>query len=389
MMNANNNEQIYDLVRYAFNKPDTAARRQAFEWLSDHSYIYTKESNNHISSHVMATPFSFRLHDAIVKMAGIGYVATLPEYRGNGDIYHIFNEMFMDLHEKQVVVSFLAPFSQKFYRRLGYENVCQRFKYHFNHQALAYLPKIKDGHYDRVSFDEQCYNRLSNIYNSTLGLDNGSIQRESWWWRYKNMKINNAYVVFYTYDQEESYMIYHIDHQNFYIDEVAYHNIHELIALLNFASSHQMTVTDYYMEDARQHIEMAFTDSIPLNITVQPYMMARIQEMQLFLEAILSKLNVPTHQPCYLDIYDKQCPWNDGIWQLTTEGVQKFNRDDDNHTHHSQIHYHGNIQAFSQLFISGYSMHQLHYNTENIITVRPHPSIEQWKQDNIHLYDYF
>lgn len=379
-------EQTYDLVRYAFNKSNTKERREAFQLLSDHSYTYIKEQGEQVTSHFVATPFNMRLNDHMMTMAGIGYVATLPEFRGNGDIHQLFRELFDDLHEKQIAVSFLAPFSQTFYRHLGYENVCNRFVYHFKSDAIPLLPKIKDGSYERHLFNEAVYDKMQHIYQSTLGIDNGSLQRPTWWYQYKQLKFPESYVVFYHYPEtnEDSYMLYHFDNQHFIIDELAYHNRHELIALLQFAGRHQMTVTDFYLEDPRQHLQAVFSDSIPIQTEVKPYMMARIQDFQLFIQPLLKKMTLS--HPCYLEISDDMCPWNNGLWELDATGVTKI---DDENSHHYHAHYRGNIQAFSQLLISGYSLQQLSYGISSITTLRPHPAIEEWRQDPIHLYDYF
>jgi predicted acetyltransferase len=58
-----------------------------------------------------------------MKMSGIGDVASYPETRGSGGIRNIFSAIFNDLHENGTELSYLAPFSQPFYRKFGYETV--------------------------------------------------------------------------------------------------------------------------------------------------------------------------------------------------------------------------------------------------------------------------
>ncbi len=52
-----------------------------------------------LTSQVMATPFQVNFHGVRYPMAGIGYVASYPEYRGEGGISAIMKEMLADLAE--------------------------------------------------------------------------------------------------------------------------------------------------------------------------------------------------------------------------------------------------------------------------------------------------
>lgn len=70
---------------------------------------------------MIANHYLCRVGGAQHKMAGIGGVTTLPEFRRGGAIRAIFREMFQDLKSKGFVLSGLYPFSHAFYRKFGYE----------------------------------------------------------------------------------------------------------------------------------------------------------------------------------------------------------------------------------------------------------------------------
>ena len=62
---------------------------------------------------------TFDGHEVI--MGGIGGVATLPQYRRGGAIRRCFEAALPDMYAQGMVLSYLYPFSNAFYRRFGDE----------------------------------------------------------------------------------------------------------------------------------------------------------------------------------------------------------------------------------------------------------------------------
>lgn len=73
------------------------------------------------------TDFPFHFDGNVVKMGGIGGVATLPSHRRTGGIRAAFQAALPDMYENGYAFSYLYPFSTAYYRKFGYENcVCKR-----------------------------------------------------------------------------------------------------------------------------------------------------------------------------------------------------------------------------------------------------------------------
>lgn len=70
------------------------------------------------------------------KMAGIGGVATLPQYRRQGGIRACFEAALPDMYESGYDFSYLYPFSTRFYRQFGYECCVQKYGWEVNLQLL-------------------------------------------------------------------------------------------------------------------------------------------------------------------------------------------------------------------------------------------------------------
>ena len=80
---------------------------------------------------------TFDGHEVI--MGGIGGVATLPQYRRGGAIRRCFEAALPDMYAQGMVLSYLYPFSNAFYRRFGYELACDEALWRLR---LSLLPSV-------------------------------------------------------------------------------------------------------------------------------------------------------------------------------------------------------------------------------------------------------
>lgn len=85
----------------------------------DHWAAYTDDGEMMSNFCVPAYDINFDGHSC--RMAGIGGVATLPQYRRQGGIRACFNAALPDMYEKGFDFSYLFPFSTAYYRKFGYE----------------------------------------------------------------------------------------------------------------------------------------------------------------------------------------------------------------------------------------------------------------------------
>lgn len=66
-------------------------------------------------------PYETYFNGKVVKLAGIGGVASLPEERGHGYVRSLFEKGFAEMRENGQWLSYLYPFSNAYYRQFGYE----------------------------------------------------------------------------------------------------------------------------------------------------------------------------------------------------------------------------------------------------------------------------
>lgn len=82
---------------------------------------FPEEGSPPVASFIM-NKYNSRFDGHIVKMGGVGGVATLPAYRRGGAIRACMQASFRDLFDSGFVLSSLYPFSTAYYRKFGFEN---------------------------------------------------------------------------------------------------------------------------------------------------------------------------------------------------------------------------------------------------------------------------
>lgn len=113
-----------------------------------------------------------RYDGGLLTCAAIGGVAAKPEHRGKGAVTALFRHLFS---EKKYDISILYPFSEPYYRRLGYERVGCSLRAAVPFAALSHIPRNQDA----VLYEGADPERLPAIYNRCAGSYNLSFVRET------------------------------------------------------------------------------------------------------------------------------------------------------------------------------------------------------------------
>lgn len=116
------------------------ASRQDIFWHSQWAAFADDDAT--MLSTLTVIPYRASFDGSDVPMAGIGGVATLPQYRRMGGIRGCFARALPQMWEEGVVLSYLYPFSTAFYRRFGYELACAANRWRI---ALRFVPRMQVG----------------------------------------------------------------------------------------------------------------------------------------------------------------------------------------------------------------------------------------------------
>ncbi|MFG6358898.1 MAG: GNAT family N-acetyltransferase [Acetatifactor sp.] len=137
-------------------------------------YAAFLEDDETMTSCLSILPFSVCFDGETVKMAGIGGVSSLPQYRRTGGIRGCFEKMLPDLYQEGYVLSMLYPFSTNYYRKFGYEVWARGARYEMD---LSYIPKLsREGGF-----------MLADSSNRDRALEDIRLLTKEWEGRYNGM----------------------------------------------------------------------------------------------------------------------------------------------------------------------------------------------------------
>jgi predicted acetyltransferase len=326
-MAASSFEEMYQLVTYAFNFEQTEERRQRFQQISQHSINYGFFIDDQLTGQIMATPFQVNYHNVIYKMAGIGYVASYPEFRGTGGISAIMTTMLKELAEAGYALSYLAPFSYPFYRKYGYEQIFEQAEISLNATDWPYIKRVA-GTVKRVPW-QQAKEVIKEIYHQVPKLQRGGLVREGWWLDYALNRHTKDHIALYEAPDGifEGYVKYRIEKGIFEIVEWNYLSQQAFQALAGFIGSHNGSVQSFHWVNGFSGQDMNYLLPTPAaEVKILPYMMARIVELTTFIKEY--PFQPGTNERFYLEVTDEYGPWNQGIWQLdiNDQGTATLNK---------------------------------------------------------------
>lgn len=270
-----------DLAKYAFHKLPTGGD-EAFYKLLSQSKLHTHEQDGQLTSMVVDTHFNVYFQGQVVPMSGIGYVASYPEYRGNGGASQLITESLKENYRNKTIFSYLAPFSYGFYGQFGYQYLFNQKQYEI---AATDFPKGKqtDLLAKRLSFI-QAKADLAIVHQQAD--NNGSLYRSAFEWDYYfSFKKQPHFAVFYEDGLPKGYLIYDFSGMDFIIHEMIYLNEQAKDTVYRFVSSHAGAFEKVkYTAPDNTLLEQDMQEPMRAKISLLPDMMARIVNLSAFLE---------------------------------------------------------------------------------------------------------
>lgn len=312
------------LVRYAFSPTEDGYEK--LEHPRDDIPIdlfYGVFDNEILMSGSLVIPYKIKLRGKTFKMGGISEVATKPEYRNLDAVKNLLKQIFQDLYKKGVPTSVLYPFKVSFYEKLGYYVADEQVFYHFkitdikNKKTKYYMKEIES------SFEDikKVYNEITNFYDYIAF-------REEYHWK----EILKKYYKFVCYNENQpvGYVIIQFPKGDTNFPEMweGFDNINETIyireifwldkiakqTIFNFLWSHR---------DHRNYVAGGFSvNENIIDMLDNPRVLRRETNVNSLLriidvKKILENLDYPINNfSLSMRIHDKQCPWNNGDFQL-------------------------------------------------------------------------
>jgi predicted acetyltransferase len=275
------NKDFLTLAKYAFHKSPTGGDR-SFDKLLEQSDVHFHEANGALTSMVVDTHFQVSFQEQVVPMAGIGYVASYPEFRGNGAASKLMTEILRENYDKGTIFSYLAPFSYAFYGKFGYEYVFNQKQYEI--PAADFPTGRKSGLTARRLSFEKALPDLLTVFNQAD--NNGSLFRGQFEWDYYfQYKKQPHFAVFYDNGAPKAYVIYDFLEMTFVIHELIALDDQAKNAAYRFIASHAGAFETFsYTAPSNETLEQEMQEPSRAKISFLPYMMARIVNLSAFLK---------------------------------------------------------------------------------------------------------
>lgn len=318
-------QKMYDLSLYAFNSVDRESKRKAFIKAAQWSHNYGVMDGDILTSKIMSYPFLVSIFGVPMEMSGIGNVATYPEYRGKGGIRKLFQKLFHDLHKTKTPLSYLAPFSEAFYRKYGYEPVIDEKTITIPSSVMGQLPRLETSSCFRVTWEDTGVREaMISVHNETLGKLHGNTIRPDWWWDYRRAYYVNQKLMLVRDEMNEvsGYLIYETVGDTFIAHEAAYLSSKAYNSVLSFVAAHAGSVAKIISKKAfNDSIKGFFPESREIESISKSYMMARIVSFSDFIEKY-PFIYEKSARELVITVKDEMCPWNDGQFKLKVEKGQ-------------------------------------------------------------------
>ena len=341
-------EKVHELGSYAFNMSHTEEQKQAYIEKNTHIDNYVDEIDGDILSQIISYPFEVTINGQKMKMSGIGDVASYPEARGTGGIRNIFNTIFRELYENGTELSYLAPFSQAFYRKFGYETVSNSQEIRIPKALMSQIKSEKKGTVKRILWEDESTKKiLKELYKETLEKEHGAVVREDYWWEYtiapkKNKRLA---ICFDDNDLPQGYLVYGlVGASEFQIIEMAYKNSFALRKLMTFVASHNGSFDEFVSTNLLDDkLFELFNEIKEVTRKTNSYMMVKIVNFEGFINKYAFK-QVETKLEYYLEVEDTSCEWNNGIFHVIIENGRATCKRTEKAP---RIDYSGSIQRFT------------------------------------------
>lgn len=325
-LNQSNFKEFDALLRYAFQVTSSEMAqigwsdremRQSKKPIFDSSLVLGWFYKGHLASQVVVYSMEVNIYGKIFKMGGVTGVATYPEYTGHGLIHSLIKKSLEHMRNDQQYISFLYPYSIPFYRKQGWEIVSDKLTFTIRDTQLPKRRSVP-GMIERVPVEHE---DIQNVYKYFALQQHGSLIRSSleWeeYWRWDSDDIMGA--VYYNAEQKPlGYVLYYIENEIFKIKDMVYLNHEAKYGIWNYISAHFSMVTEVCGDNySGEPIAFQLEDS-EIDETIEPYIMARIVDVQHFLEEYPFQADDEKIK-LYLKITDPILEWNNNIFCIYWE----------------------------------------------------------------------
>ncbi|RSK26905.1 GNAT family N-acetyltransferase [Bacillus sp. HMF5848] len=354
-------EDCIELDEYAFQYTlDPQKTEEQLMKLKNYE-IFGEFQKNKLIAKAHLLPLNVSILNKEFSMAGIGSVATWPEFRRQGSVRRLLVCLLAEMNEAGFVLSYLAPFKISFYRKFGWELFVQRKKVKFDVYELIPYQAV-EGFCKRVPRQNVEVHELQNVYDQFIKKYNGMLIRSTTWWHNEILHSTSLEVVKYhnVNNLVEGYMLYELKDKTFFVKELVYITDGARSALWNYICQHDSMIKNVQMNVADEELLPFLISNPPFSQTIEPFFMARIVNVATFFETF--PFNSCTDS-LFVHVDDEFAPWNNATYLIKNGQVKKFVKQTEGATcsHPPKRGLRLNISTLTTVMLGYISLQQLYY----------------------------
>ncbi|TSI11336.1 enhanced intracellular survival protein Eis [Lysinibacillus sp. BW-2-10] len=319
--------QSIDLLNYVFQMSMSIKKDRRF--VSEKSRQFNVGhalgwfDGDHLVSQILSLPFQVNVFGQVYEMGGITAIGTYPEYSKQGLMDQLIKETLTTMHKEGRYISYLFPFSIPYYRKKGWEIMCDIVEFQVKDTQFPHykdLPgkirRVDTRSKDLISVYEQYASRTHGAMIRNIIAWNEKFHEDYWEEKFVDTDVQLQAAVYYDEDDTpQGYMFYRIMEENFYIDEIVYLQEVARKGLWNFVSAHKSMVYNAYGKTAGNEPVAFLLEDSEIIQKVSPYFMARIVDVEPFLARF------PFDEPNFhirFKVTDRLVEWNNGLFDITS-----------------------------------------------------------------------
>lgn len=289
-----------------------------------HYHVVTEQGDRMSSGALSFRTLHFAGRELVC--GAVGGIGTDPEYRRGGLVREIFTEMAAECDRRSVPLTILHPFSFAYYRKFGFERIADHKVLEFPITALNFTPRYPD----LIRCAGDIHNEaLSAVYHAFAAQNRHLLFRRS---PHSFPTADGSKKVYLSRDEggrPDGYIILEIENYfsvnrmvsvNLHVHEMVFLTPEALTKLFGFIRMFEGEMETVKIHNAAMapEIELRLRHYMHTGITILPDIMARINDVKAFFEAIPypaepGRFTCKTTEPA-------TSPWSgertNGTWQV-------------------------------------------------------------------------
>jgi len=320
LLNENDYLESLRLSEYAFQYRVPEEKIPArLEMLKSHKLLGIKEGSE-LAAKLHIIPLAVHMNGEVWTMGGIAGVATFPEFRRSGYVKLLIIEALKQMGQDGQIVSLLAPFDFSFYRKFGWEILCDVKKVTIENINLKFL-SLQPGTIKRYSKSNH-HKDIEGIYRTYCKNYNGLLDRDTEWWKGHVYDDQSLAAVYYNSSREaKGYCLYNVNDRKMDIQELVTLDQEARVGMWNFICQHDSMVDSVTLNLNVHDAFPYFLNQPKLKMEVMPYFMCRIVKAKECLDRFPFARNA---DPIFLHLEDPFVEWNNSSYLIGNGEVKEF-----------------------------------------------------------------